>query len=1342
MNSFTFLKLCVGCFFLALNCQASQLHFSHVSLPQGLSQVSVNDISQDAQGFMWFATQEGLNRFDGQQFRYFKPNTEQSLSLSSPFIWRIGHQRETFSLVTANGIDHFSLPQMKVIQSQKENVIDNASHYVMYKDLLVADGTDWLAGQAGVVKLDSAGKVTVFPLSHSAQGAQLTGLALARDAQQGLWVSTQQGVFYKAKASRHFHPILAEPVGRQHVTALAQQGGHIWLATAQSLYVFGSNQSLKQHFLLADLGVQAPIQTVLQDSFGDVWLGTSKGLYRLDTTTAKAQRIYLDERQRPVIVSALFEDKQANLWIGTQTQGAYKLAASARYLRLVSDQQGLTDNIVMAVVPQQGSQALLFTGSGGMNRLSSDGRVTLAMPLQNSVGNNLGIIIDAIEYQQHIWLAGDFGIARVKLDGTDLTAFPVSLRNGEQEKFVSQIFNNDQGLWAFGLSAGLLKFDEGSQSFKPHRVNKSRQDKVFLGHVIRAIVHQDDIYLATRDHQLLQLNTLSWQVNTLPLQDSQGQALPLEGVYDLLLDREVAQLWIAARSGLYRYDLVAHQIQKIEQQKGAPEHIFYQVKQDNAGFIWTASGPHLLRIDPRDLSISRFDAAQGMAMQEFNAQASALLANGQLVMGGIDGALVFHPEQLASTQLQGQASITEIEVKQASSAHQGEYEWQRRSVALTDNRSAEDLRLASDAGIRLHFSDFSFAGNSAYRYQLLPQDNNWNYLKLGQQEVTFQRLAPGRHEFILQSQRVGSSWQHAAGFQFYITPKFYQTWWFKLTGVMALVLLLLLAVMYRTARLSQRNRMLAAMVEQRTEEVQGMLAQRTRLFSNVSHEFRTPLSLILAPLTDALNEQSNHLPSEQIMMMKRNATRLLAMTDKLLRLTQLKPVSERHSCSVDEVIKLAQLQYQDLAEHNDCGLVLSGPKGLWVACGSEDLQLILFNLLSNAIKYSSGGGAVKVTWLSQAGTFRCKVEDQGDGLTDEQMRLIFEPFFRAAGSHSATGSGLGLTLVKETLQVLSGEITVTSALGEGTCFAISLPLTQACEEQAGRPLCQALSQESEPLPETNKQAPTCDIDTAPILLVVEDNPELAQYLAQSLSDSFKCILAYDGLTALQLANEQVPDVILSDWYVPELNGLQLCQQLKESPQTCHIPVVLLTANACEKARNQALQHQVTDVIFKPFDLPVLKLKLQNLAELMRSYASLQGQQHTGRAAHLAGSGTPLLDKDIQLLDKLANLLEARSADSEFNVGDLADALYMSNKQLQRKVKALTGLTPNEMLREQRLTLAQQHLMDGASMAQVAQLSGFNSQSYFTTLYKNRYGVTPKKAQSQLLKTQASQQNSA
>lgn len=1341
MNSFTFLKLCVGYFFLALSCQANQLHFSHVSLPQGLSQVSVNDITQDSKGFIWFATQEGLNRFDGQQFRYFKSQSKQPSALSSPFIWRLGYRQGQFSIITANGIDRFALSQMAVTDSVRNNLHDPGQHYVMYKDLLVTEDHDWLAGQAGVVKLSLAGKVTIYPLSHTAQGAQLTALALAKDAQQGIWASTQKGVFYKPSTTRHFHPILAEPVGQQHVTALVQQGGDIWLATAQQLYVFSANQVLKQQFSLALLGIDARIETILQDSFGKVWLGTSKGLYQLDIESASARRISLDESLRPVIVSALFEDKQANLWVGTQTQGAYKLAASARYLNLVNDRQGLTDNIVMAVVPQPQGQALLFTGSGGMNRVDVKGRVLQALQLKNTLGNGLGIVIDAIEYQGKIWLAGDFGIARMEPDGSELTEFPVALVSGEQEKFVSQLFHNEQGLWALGLSAGLVKFDQSKQSFMPYKVPGYPTDKTFLDHVIRAIVHQDDIYLATRDHQLLQLNTLSWQVNTLPLQDRQGSPLQFEGVYDLLLDRNSAQLWVAARSGLYRYDLVAQQMQKIEQQKGAAEHIFYQVKQDQAGYIWTASGPHLLRIDPADLSISRFDAAQGMAMQEFNAQASALLSSGHLVMGGIDGALIFNPEQLAQTQLQSQASITEVEIKQASDKHQGEYEWQRYPVALTDNHSADAFQLASDAGVRLHFSDFSFAGNSAYRYQLLPQDNNWNYLKLGQQEVTFQRLSAGKHEFILQSQRAGSSWHHAAGFQFYVTPKFYQTWWFKVTVAFVLLALLLSAVMYRTARLSQRNRMLAAMVEQRTEEVQGMLAQRTRLFSNVSHEFRTPLSLILAPLTEALNSQHNHLPSEQIMMMKRNATRLLAMTDKLLRLTQLKPVTERQACCVDEVMKLALLQYQDLAEHNECSLQINGPSSLWVACDGEDLQLIVFNLLSNAIKYSAGG-EVSVTWHAHAGQWRCVVADQGEGLTDEQMRLIFEPFFRVAGSQSSAGSGLGLTLVKETLQVLRGSIEVSSDLGEGTRFEVSLPLTQAGVAPSPVTAEQQPTHQSENSVAYPAKAPVCELDAAPILLIVEDNPELAQYLAQSLSDSFKCILAYDGVTALQLANEQVPDVILSDWFIPELNGLQLCQQLKESPQTCHIPVVLLTANACEQARHQALQQQVTDVIFKPFDLAALKLKLHNLAELMRSHASLQGQQPTGKGAQLAGTGTPLLDKDIQLLDKLAALLDERSADSEFTVGDIADALYMSNKQLQRKVKALTGLTPNEMLREQRLNLAQQHLRNGASMAQVAQLSGFNSQSYFTTLYKNRFGITPKKAQSQLLKAQGNQQNQA
>lgn len=576
-------------------------------------------------------------------------------------------------------------------------------------------------------------------------------------------------------------------------------------------------------------------------------------------------------------------------------------------------------------------------------------------------------------------------------------------------------------------------------------------------------------------------------------------------------------------------------------------------------------------------------------------------------------------------------------------------------------------------------------------------------------------------------------------------PPWWRTRWAYSLYVVATVLLLFCYLKIRRTNLTRRARLLEKTVEERTarttlrqqhmqhqaEDLEELLHLKERLITNISHEFRTPLTLILAPAKRMLRRTKDSRDHAHLETIRRNAQRLLRLVDQLLGMARL-GADESQASSSQAVATTATAiidSFQPLAKEKGLQLVLQSSDDLWVFCTPDALEKILLNLLSNAIKFTPVGGQITVSSrLDQNGMVEISVSDTGIGIPEDEHEAVFERFHRVGDSgEKIPGAGIGLALVKESVEAHDGSVMLTSCLGEGTTVTVCLPpcTPVSIEQDTGK---QAVSAEAIDLEVESISMPIAGPDTGPInevegkasILIAEDNTDLQHYLAELLCDTYQCIVADDGEMALELAFEHIPDLVLLDVSMPKMDGFQVTHALKEDERTSHIPITMLTARHDRDSRMESWHEKVDGYLTKPFDDEELKLRIANLLEIRDILKSRFCTWFFDENESLQISN----DRENGFLTRLEDMLERHHSDPEFGLSQMASEVFMSTRQLQRKLKAITGQHPSVFLRSYRLRKGRQLLKRGMQVGMAADAVGFSSPAYFASCFKAQFGQTP------------------
>jgi signal transduction histidine kinase/ligand-binding sensor domain-containing protein/DNA-binding response OmpR family regulator len=1347
--------------------------FRYLTIADGLSQNAVLAIVQDRQGFLWFGTKDGLNRYDGHSFQVYRhdpfdPHSLSGNSVTALFEDRDGHlwvgteggtldrfdrDRETFHhqnlaagaainaiaqgtggelWVATNGDGLARLdplgktdgePAVEWYRNDPENAATLGDDMV-YALLVDRGGTLWVGRGKGLDRLGPGARSFV---AYGVDPESATGLmddrgvtALLEDRQGRLWMGLASGISMldvdRGRITHHYHRYRTFRFGWGQVKAILEdRAGLLWFATPAELMRFdpsaGAFEYLR-HDPQALRGISSDVPTaLLQDRSEVIWVGTNGFGLNIHDPKADRFRTFVRPDDRPWRISGfsvytLFEDSEAKIWIDAGL--LYRWDRSTGEFTSFQTSSDRPDDFgntgVWALLEHPRGFLWAGTYRGLYHYEIATGR---ARHYRRDADDPEGLPEDAV-YDLHLdatgrlWVVTESYLAELvdpaagRFRSYRYRDRPASAR----WTFPSLIRTPDGALW-FGSEHGLMRFDPADRSFRRYRNDST--DPTSLGHdVVRAV-----------------------------LSDPKDPA---------------GTLWVGtAGGGLNRLDLESGQFTHFTTSAGLPNNVVYAILPDDEGRLWLSTNRGLSRFDPASGTFRNFDAGDGLQSDEFNSGAAFRSPRGEMFFGGIYGFNYFHPAEIRDNPY-----VPEVVITGFRRLNRPESVRDTGSVLEHSIVETREIRLPHrDNILTFEFAalDFSAPSKNRYAYRMRGFSDAW--IEAGtERTATFTNLPPGSYTFQVRGSNNDGVWNETgASLALVILPPWWRTRW-----AIAFYGLMLVSLGWGLRRY-EMNRLLLKHRLQREHEQADQLRKldqaRSRFFANVSHEFRTPLTLTLGPLDDLRSGFHGALPApvqSQVELARRNAERVLELIDQLLEVARLETGStplRARPLELGAFVRRVGAQIGPLANRRGVDLdVDASAPAVEVFADPAHLEKILANLLSNALKFTPRGGTVAVRLDADETVARIAVLDTGPGIPAAELPRVFDRFYRGEDSsrQAQPGTGIGLALVRELVQLHGGTVEVESEPGVGSCFTVVLRRgrehlreDQVVEDPPGGAAIIAAAEVPESAAEADAVVPSergVEGEDVTTVLVAEDNPELRAYIRSHLQARFRILEAGDGVRALAIARESLPDLVISDVMMPSMDGYELCRRLKENPDTDFIPVILLTARAAPEDRMTGLRGRADAYLTKPFDMEELLTLVRNHIEVREQLEARFSGSADGAAApprHSAPRAAPVdaTSPDARFLEEVRAVIEERMEDEDFTVEELARRVAHSRSHLHRRLKELIDESPSDLIRRMRLERAASLLTArAASVSRIAYAVGFKSVAHFSNRFAEHFGVRP------------------
>ena len=666
-----------------------------------------------------------------------------------------------------------------------------------------------------------------------------------------------------------------------------------------------------------------------------------------------------------------------------------------------------------------------------------------------------------------------------------------------------------------------------------------------------------------------------------------------------------------------------------------------------------------------------------------------------------------------------------------------------------DKRNKLKTPILETNSIALNYRDntfgFRFSANSLsnpkvqkYSYKLENFESEWIEVNSLERYANYPKIPPGEYVFKVRAQNKNGEWSNnIRSIKITITPPWWQTIPAYFVYILLSILLITSFIAYRTKKIRASSRKLEQQVNERTSEINQLLAQKNEEFANVSHEFRTPLTLILGPIKQLLIEDKDN---QKLNTIQRNGYRLLRMVDQLLNLEtfRIKSITQKSPQAFGETIQLIAQAFRGVAVDKELAFNIKQIDKVYFDFTPDALDKIVLNLLSNAMKYTQKGGEISISAIREPSHYVISIQDTGIGISAENQNKVFERFNRILDDQSeqVTGAGIGLALVKSLVESHQGQIKLESEVNNGTLIQVTLPIiNEVSAEQASQSSSNeiiameimGLSKQGVPQENSSDDVQAKDAKDA-TALIIEDNDDMRQFITESIQHEYRVITANNGEEGVKLALEEVPDLIISDIMMPKMDGYQVTSALRSNFVTNHIPIVLLTARGDRDSRLKGWQQKADDYLTKPFDVEELLLRLKNLLDirdiLKKRFAETAFEPAPLPSSDNNNSDSKQKQQQLEFTDKVNRVLEELHGNQNLSVSQIAQNFAMSDRQFFRKLKNTVDMSPSEYLRRFRLEKAKTLIREGKSSSAVAYEAGFTSQSYFGKCFKAQFGMSP------------------
>ncbi|MCZ6643299.1 MAG: ATP-binding protein [Gammaproteobacteria bacterium] len=1333
--------------------------------PSSLSDNEIRGIAEDRFGNLWVGTRTGLNRLNrgARTFTRYShdPDDETSISDNDITALLVDHEAVLWVGTRNGGLNRFdrSSESFERFQYDRENLVEGIKQgpiATIYEDryniLWIATRdhnygslshfdrkTDTFVPHFGCAYAEH-GDCTIQHTGdeHRPIGTDINGLY--QDASDAFWLATDSGAIQNHNGwlspYKKIHGDLKSISDDRVLAPLQDQSGMLWFATKGG----GLNR----------MGPPKPVNWATPDGMRQ-WHQVPD-----DPTWNAVFDRYQHDAADPYSLSSdnltvLYEDRFGVIWIGTSDAGLNKFSPAGMrfgfYKHEPANPDSLSDNFVGAIAWDRTGTVWMGTFKGNLTRIDpASGKMH---QFRHREGDPVSLPDSSIhalfvDKNDDLWIGTYSGLS--KFDKTNNTFRNYNVHPvGPNVLGVLSIAEEPAGILWLGTQATLTRFDIASEEFKHFwpdpTIETSLHGDIFD---VVTVDRNKQIWIATINAGVNKFDPVTETVVHLRHDPNDPNSISDDHVTSIYEDaygpgtEGGSIMWFGTRSGLDRFDQNSNTFVNYNKASGLPGNYVSGAAPDGLGNLWISTGySGLSRLDLHAGTFENFDVLDGLQGNRFFDHAFGGDSHGNMIVSGYNGINVFEEGKIIELNETPALVVTKFQAG--------------GSLMSVDGNSNEIALPGHESELSFQFAALNFANPSRtrYSYKLDGYDNDWIMTDASNRVASYHNITPGEYTFRVRARLGNGDWgEKNVSLNLSIPRPMWQTNWAYVSYGLLLMMSVYLLMNMRSNALRRRAEVLEDSVAERTRQIEQnerlihhqadhleeLLQVKEKLFTNISHEFRTPLTLILGPIERMLRQAKDSRTASQLKMVKENSQRLLRLVDQLLGLSRLsaeEPVTQSAQPLLP-MVKTIVDSFQPLAEEKRIQLDLVDGEDLWVDCAPDALEKILLNLVSNAIKYTPDGGWVNVR-VASAGTkmVRLSVSDSGIGIDRKDHQAVFERFYRVNGGESAPGAGLGLALVKELAEAFGGSVELESRPGLGTTISVLLSRHRVTpsdiETQPEKADTGLIPLEIVASAQSSKSVETARIDKSngeASLLIVEDNVDMQGYLVSLLSDSYQCQVAADGEEGVKNALENIPDLVLCDVMLPKMDGFAVSKTLKTNAATSHIPIVMLTGRGDHDSRLKGLREHVDDYLTKPFDDEELTLRIANLL----SARDALRRRYSRQLFDGSDVGHDLGHREQQFLDKLQAVLESNHSNSDFRVDQLSTAMAMSDRQLQRKLKALIDHSPAEYLRNYRLTMALKKLREGTQVGLVAEAVGFSSQAYFASCFKAEFNKTPSEFQ--------------
>ncbi|HTF18547.1 MAG TPA: two-component regulator propeller domain-containing protein [Chryseolinea sp.] len=1347
-----------------LYAQPGFVNFKHISYREGLVQSPISGFIQDDQGFIWFGNHKGLTRYDGYEFKTFLHRVSDTRSISNDRVNAVFMDSEHIIwIATANGLNRLNR-DLETFESIDIRPIKGGRNYV---SCIAEDGQGnlWIGTSAGLKRLNKVTKVLEdASLTEAISIAQEPVYSLYVDKRRNLWVGSKSGLRKFDPVSRKMlelpDAIKSSKVSQNvRIIAIRQTGdGDMWFGSETSgAFRFDAESgriktyTFKEH--CSNCVVSDWIKDILVYDDNTLWFATQNGISQLDIRSDVFTTYRHDATNNNTVsdnvVRSLMKDRAGCVWVGTFSGGIdffYQGNSNFTNIGEAVGPKGLLHPLVNALVEDLDGSLWVGTSGGGLSHINrqtdSYTHYSVKSPLQGRVAN--GVKSLAVD-KETMWIGTLEGLSLLQKTSGKMEHFDIPGRGRLGEKIIHAILPDDDGAW-LGTNGGGLKFFRNGQTLLSY-LNEG-DIELLADNFVTALIKDSDnrLWVGTQNG----ISEYDIQKKTFTNRYRKGKEGPGQlshnHVTAFFLDSK-QRLWVGTENGLNYFDTKSGQFHIISNVLGLPDNFIHAITEDKDENLWFSTDQGIVKFsfrkfstpfDAHDIQFTRYKFSDGLSGNQFSNACGLALQTKELAFGGMNGLSIFYPDKILINTNAATIALTEILINNKNLPIGSESPIDKSPTRV------DKMTLNYDHGlVSFKFAALNYINpqKSEYAIKLLGLRGSEAWQQIGNQRlVNFTNLPPGDYTFQIKASNDNQIWSdEIREVSLIVLPPWWRTWWAYVIYI-SLTIGIIMAVL---GLWEYRRRMRADLqMEHIQNERQRELHQlKMDFFTHISHEIRTPLTLILGPVEKLIdNYAGERFVSKQLHLVRKNALLLMKLVSELMDFRKAEEGHMKLYVSEYDIVPFSKNifdYFEGLAVDKSITYkFLSNEESIHVYIDPNQLEKVIFNLLSNAFKFTPTNRRIALTIECCGEWVDIHVVDNGKGISHAHQEHLFKNFFQADDSgRQNIGSGVGLAFSKIIVELHKGTLHFksnpwTNETPGNTTFTISLRKGKDHFDQTQIISRSTYSNESDDVVHFYYSVPGdgLEVNTGAkrksTILIAEDNDDVRLFLADTLRTMYDITEFANGSDALSAMERDIPDLIISDIMMEDIDGLTLCKSVKSAENTNHIPIILLTARSSVWHQVEGLAAGADAYISKPFNTKILELTIKNLLtakEIMREKFSQQ--------MVLESTGTPLTSNspEEKFIVKLMSIIEAKMEDPEFDVDVLVTEIGMSRSVLYKKVQTLTNYSVADLIKEMRLKKAAKLFKQTAmSVADVACSVGFNDRKYFSKEFRKQYEMSPSK----------------